>query len=215
MSRRDQNVEKKLIWRVLPACIFAFLLCSSAPQAVETQDELNKKEARGRRVIHPPYSGPLLLTSLGQDPAASIVSAILDTKTDIEAKFIPLADPKHLEEFKTLVVCVGVSSEGLKTAGTRLKAETERAKTLLEAAKTADMAVVLLHLEGQKGRDESSMTLVKTALDFADALVVQKAGNEDGYFTEASEKHGLPLHEIERYMDLADLAEKIFASSEP
>lgn len=181
-------------------------------RATETIEQLKEKALQARPRLKPPYSGPIVLTSLGQGPGASLAKALLTKKGRLPLEFRPLLQADQLPALGTLLVAVGASAEGLKVAGTNKGRESGRAEALLSAAREAHIPVVLMHLGGVERRDALSGVFIEKALPYADYFVVKQEGNQDGYFTGRARELGTPLEEIEYYLDLVKVVPGLFAA---
>lgn len=182
------------------------------PRAAETIEQLKEKALQEKPRMKPPYPAPLVLTSVGQGPGASLAKALLTKKARLPLEFRPLLQAEQLPAMGTLLVAVGASAEGLKTAGTNKGREVGRAEALLSAAQKAHLPVILMHLGGAERRDELSSVFIDKALPYADFLIVKREGNEDGYFTRKAQELQTPLKEIEYYQDLIKAVPRLFSA---
>ncbi len=189
----------------------AMLLASwgGEPRAAETVEQLKEKALQARPRIAPPYPGPILLTSLGQGPGASIAKAFLTVRANVPLEYRPLVQAEELVAGGTLLVVVGASNRGLKTAGTNKGKETRRAETLLLAAQEARIPVILVHIGGEEHRDRLSHSFIEKAVPYADYLIVKKDGNTDGYFALQADELRIPCKEIERFQDLVQAVQEV------
>ncbi len=140
----------------------------------------------------PKLKMPLLITSLGQAPDANTV-ATLAKRSKVPAEFIKLAKAADVAKFKTMIVTVGTSLKGFGAAGVNLDTETARAKELAKAAKEKGVYVILAHIGGDGRRDSMTNLLLNEFAPQADAFIVYKEGNKDGFFDKAAGKKPLVL----------------------
>jgi hypothetical protein len=198
---------KKIIFLIL----ILLFMTPRRPLSVETFESLQEKKKQATARIKPPFGEPVLLTSFGQGPGASIVSAYIDGKTRIEHTFLPLAQPADLQQYETVLVEVGLNLRGLKIAETNLSQEKKRTTALLRAARENNIPVVLIHTGGLKQRGENVDPMLELAAPLADYLLVKKGGNEDGFLAELASEHGVALHVYDGYTNLPRSISKIIS----
>ncbi len=191
--------------------MIAILISSQCSFAVETFESLQDKKLEATVRVKPPFGEPVLLTSFGQGPGASIVSAYIAGKTRIEHTFLPLAQPADLQEYKTVLVEVGLNLRGLKIGETNLSQEKKRTTALLRAARENNIPVVLIHTGGLEQRGENVDPMLELAAPLADYLLVKKGGNEDGFLAELASEHGVALHVYDGYTNLPRSISKIIS----
>src|SRR5215470_4157582 len=100
----------------------------------------------------PKVSAPVLVTSLGQSLDAFQVQLAV-RRAGIAFKYDARAEPDLLAEVKTLFLVVGASLKGFGDAGITIKDELARAGQLLDAAKSRNIPIVVLHVGGEERRD--------------------------------------------------------------
>lgn len=143
---------------------------------------------------------PVVLTSAGQSADVTI-AAMLFKKLNVPVKSLPAAKAADLEGAKSLVVVAGFSSKGLGSAGINRDQEMERVNSVLAAAKEKGLRVLVLHLGGKARRGAQSDDFNTVAAKAAGALVVVKAGDEDGLFSRIAAERKVPIDLVEKISD--------------
>lgn len=138
------------------------------------------------------FTEPVLITSLGQSPDAKTLS-ILAKRTKLNHEFLPFASTAEIKKAKTVLITVGTSLKGFGSAGVNIDTETKRCKDIIAAAKTSGAQVILVHIGGEGRRDSMTNVLLEALAPSADAFIVYKEGNKDGFFTKAAGSKPLVL----------------------
>ena len=126
----------------------------------------------------------IALTSVGQSPDAVMVNVILKRQkitADYDAG-MKAADLAGQNGQKILIAVVGGSSKGLGAAGIDKNQELERSVALINAAKSKDIKVLVMHVGGEGRRGELSDAFIVGVVPLADALITVKGANSDGLF---------------------------------
>jgi hypothetical protein len=126
-------------------------------------------------------SSPVLLTSAGQSPDV-VMAKVLLGKTGVTVNMKQTAKDADLAGIKTLVIVIGASSKGLGAAGLDANSELLRVKKLVQAARSAGVKVVAMHIGGNARRGSDSNKLIEAVVPQADAVVVVADGNRDQIF---------------------------------
>ena len=111
----------------------------------------------------------------------------------LEANTVLMAKEADLDAVKTLLIVPGFSSKGLGAAGVSQQEEYERVEAVIKYAKDLKIPIVLMHIGGnarRKGQSDAFNTLVA---DNAQAMIVVKQADEDGFFTALAEKNNIPF----------------------
>jgi hypothetical protein len=175
--------------------------------AEETIQQIKQKAIEQRPLIEPPYSAPILLTSIGQGSGASLAGALLGVKARLPVEFLPLAATGEVSRYRTLMVDVELSLDALRQAGGNYGTENQRMEGLLSDAKRNNVPVVFLYLGSGKDFTAQFQPFIDKALLQADLLIVLDEGNREGFFTKKAENLGVPLIEIRRFGDLIPAVE--------
>ena len=158
----------------------------------------------------PKAEAPVLVTSLGQSLDAFQVQLSLG-RAGVEFAYDPLADVDQLADKKTLFLAVGASLKGFGDAGIRIEDEIARAGRLLDAAQTAGILIVVLHVGGEERRDNLSNQLIEIAAPRARALIVREDSDGDGLFTRIAETGGIPMLVFGNVLNLRRPFQEMFA----
>lgn len=132
------------------------------------------------------------LTSVGQSPDAMMVRVVLKS-LKVKAEYNALMKASELGDAKVLVAVVGGSSKGLGAAGIDKDGEVARAKELLEAARTSGVKVLVMHVGGEGRRGTLSDLFIKSAVPFAESLIVVDGANDDELFTGLVAEQGIEV----------------------
>jgi len=181
------------------------------------------------RLTDPPQAHlPVLITSCGQSPGATMLKVIfMRLKLDFQPKAYevnPLATSDDLKAmikagtpFKSMIIVMGASLKGMGAAGISIDDELSRIGNLIEEARAQNITIIGAHIEGMKRRaqgavvgdntDELSIDKVAPNCDF---LIINKEGNTDNRFTVIADEKNLPLVEVEKNLDLLEELSKIF-----
>jgi len=141
-----------------------------------------------------------------------MVNVLANTQLKLGLDFDPLVQAESLAGYRTLVVVVGASAKGLGAAGINEEQEMARVTALLEQAKAQDAFVLLMHVGGTARRGPSSNPLIEAVAAYADAMIVVRSGNEDGFFTQLAQEYGIPLTEVERIVDAREPLSRLFGA---
>jgi hypothetical protein len=87
--------------------------------------------------------------------------------------------------------------------------EKKRCDDLLAAARKHDMYIIGMHIGGEERRGPVSENFVPYAAK-VDYLIIKEDGNMDGYFSQIAEENTIPLHTIQKSMEVANLLKQIF-----
>lgn len=138
------------------------------------------------------HSSDVVLTPFGQSPDAMMVKVVLK-KLGVDSRLEKILQADGLQGEKILITVVAGSSKGLGEAGIDKDAEVERMKALAEAAKAAEMKVLVMHIGGKGRRGTLTDMFIEEAVPMADALIVVEGGDYDGLFTRLVEGTGLEI----------------------
>lgn len=142
----------------------------------------------------------VLVTSSGQALDAFTAKTLL-ARAGVKNDYDPHAAASDLDGRKTLVMAFGASVKGFGAAGITAETEVVRTNDLLAAADAAGIKVIGVHIGGAERRQGLSEQFVQLVSGKAAALVVWKAGNEDGYFTQVAAERGIPLIVVDKLAD--------------
>lgn len=131
---------------------------------------------------HLSLAAEVVLTPFGQSPDAMMVKVVLK-KLEVDGR---------LEE-KVLITVVAGSSKGLGAAGIDKDEEIARMQAVAEAARTAGMKILVMHIGGKGRRGKLTDAFIAEAVPMADKLIVVEGGDYDGLFSELAQKTGVDL----------------------
>ncbi len=137
-------------------------------------------------------AGDVVLTPYGQSPDAMMVRVVLK-KLGIDGRLEKLLEADGLQDEKVLITVVAGSSKGLGEAGIDKDAETERMKSVSDAAKAAGMKVLVMHIGGKGRRGTLTDLFIEEAVPMADGLIVVEGGDFDGLFTKLAGEAGIEV----------------------
>ncbi len=205
--RRFSITYRRRVQRFFPGILLWAMAMSLSCFAEETIQQVKQKAIDQRPLIEPPFSAPILLTSIGQGSGASLAGALLGAKARLPVEFLPLAATGEVTRFKTLMVNVELNLEALQQAKSNFGTENLRMEGILSEAKRNHVPVVFLYLGSGKDFSPQFQPFIDKALLQADFLIVLDEGNREGFFTKKAEDLGAPLIEIRRFDDLIPAVE--------
>jgi hypothetical protein len=156
------------------------------------------------------FTGPGLITSVGQSSDVAIVKVMLNTQLKLGLEYKPLAQPADLGGMKTLVVVLGASTKGLGAAGIDMDKEIARTRALMKAAKDAGIKVLAMHTGGEARRGKTSNDLIEIVVPLADYTIVVAAGNKDKLFNTLAAKGKSPVVEVEKMAQAGEAVKAVF-----
>jgi hypothetical protein len=156
------------------------------------------------------FTGPGVLTSVGQSSDVAIAKVLLNTQLKLGLDYKPTAQPADLNGMKTLVVVLGASTKGLGAAGLDMDKEIARTKALLKAAKELKIKVLAMHTGGEARRGQTSNDLIKLVVPEADYVIVVATGNKDKLFNQLAAPRNVPVVEVEKMAAAGDAVKAAF-----
>lgn len=156
------------------------------------------------------FTGPGVLTSVGQSSDVAIAKVLLNTQLKLGLDYKPTAQPADLTGMKTLVVVLGASTKGLGAAGLDMDKEIARTRALLKAAKDQKIQVLAIHTGGEARRGQTSNDLIKIVVPEADYVIVVAAGNKDKLFNQLAAPRNVPVVEVEKMAAAGDAVKAVF-----
>lgn len=156
------------------------------------------------------FTGPGVLTSVGQSSDVAIAKVLLNTQLKLGLDYKPTAQPADLTGMKTLVVVLGASTKGLGAAGLDMDKEIARTKALLKAAKELKIKVLAMHTGGEARRGQTSNDLITLVVPEADYVIVVATGNKDKLFNQLAAPRNVPVVEVEKMAAAGDAVKAVF-----
>jgi len=157
----------------------------------------------------PMFDQPLLITSVGQSPDVQL-AVVLAKRAGLEHTLVKKATEKDVAGAKSIALVLGASLKGLGAAGVDTAKEKARVKALLAEAARRKVPVLGLHLGGDQRRGELTDELVAEFLPAAKMAVIVKSANKDGLFTKVCRAGNVPLVEVEKTADAAEVLRSVF-----
>lgn len=134
-----------------------------------------------------------VITTAGQGPDGLIVSQLAKS-LHITHDYRRIISGEDLPgRFSSLIVTAGSSSRGLVLVNRTEEEELGRVESLIAKAKEEDMAIILIHLGGESRRGGLNEKLLQLIAPESDYMIVLQDSNKDMYFTNLSEREGIPL----------------------
>ncbi len=176
----------------------------------------------------PDVDFPVLLTSCGQSPGATMIKVIfMRMKLEIKPKPYEINEMATAEDlkankeagspYKSIIIVMGASLKGMGAAGISIDDELARTSKLIEEARRQGITVIGAHIEGLKRRaqgaavgDNTDELSIDCVAPNSDLLVIIKEGNADNRFTIIANEKNIPMIEAEKLLDLKAEFEKLF-----
>lgn len=181
--------------------LLIFFLCLSTVLYAQSKKETNFTASQ-----------PVLITSAGQS-ADILMAKILAKKAGLRFVFNKTATAADLDTVKSVLIVCGGSTKGLGAAKIDKEQEYKRVEKLINAAKKQGIKIIAVHLGGKSRRGALSDYFNKLVAENADYLIVVKAGNEDGFFTDIAKKRNIGLDLPEKIVEVQALLEKTYGPS--
>lgn len=121
------------------------------------------------------------ITSVGQSSDAMMVKVLMK-RLQIESDYDAVMKADALKGQKVLIAVVGGSSKGLGAAGIDKEEEKARGVALIQAAKSKNMKVIVMHVGGEGRRGDLSDMFITAVTGFGNRVIVVKSGNADKIF---------------------------------
>jgi hypothetical protein len=155
------------------------------------------------------FDQPLIITSVGQSPDVQL-AVVLAKRAGLEHSLVKMATEKDLEGAKSVALVFGASLKGLGAAGVDTAKEKARVRALLAEAARRKVPVLGLHLGGEQRRGELTDELIAEFLPAAKMAVIVRSANKDGLFTKVCRAGNIPLVEVEKTADAAEVLKNAF-----
>lgn len=165
--------------------------------------------AGGAAVAIPKFPSPILITCTGQTPGSLTLMGFFEA-VKIKATHDMMILPSKMGGFKTLIIVMGASLKGLGAAGIDQDEEMERDTIVVKKAKDSGMKIIAAHIEGTARRNAIADKFITPFVPSADFLLVLEESNQDGLFTQLSEKYKIPLYVFKDFSELPAILEKMF-----
>jgi hypothetical protein len=91
--------------------------------------------------------------------------------------------------------------------------EVKRVEALISKAKELGMTIIGAHIEGMARRvDSTDERSINTVIPKSDLILVIADSDSDGFFTNYSEKNGIPLIKVKESLDIGPALKELFES---
>ena len=157
----------------------------------------------------PAATAPTLITAPGLAPEGELVR-VLCQRINLQVTYDPLAEPKDLAKYKTVMIIIGGSGKGLGAAGIDVQEELRRAEALLAEAKRLKLVIIGIHTGGEDRRGPTSAKFIELVAPKVNFLIVRADGNKDGLFTKLAKDGNIPLTVIQQTLELTDVLKKLY-----
>lgn len=112
----------------------------------------------------------ILITSAGQATESSIMLSIADN-LNLEADYRPRALGTDLYDYKSVVIMLGFSANGLSHTNRSFQEELTRTKQLVKEARLANLPIILVNISGLFRDDSQTWQLFEQTAPFADYFI--------------------------------------------
>lgn len=156
-----------------------------------------------------PAQAPALITAPGLAPEGELVK-VLCQRINLQVTYDPLAEPRVLARYKSLIIIIGGSGKGLGAAGVDVQEELKRAEGLLAEGKRLGMFVIGIHVGGEDRRGPASAKFIDLVTPKVNHVIVRADGNKDGIFTRITRDANVPLTIIQQTLELTDVLKRLY-----
>jgi hypothetical protein len=171
---------------------------------------------------------PVLITSCGQSPGATMIKVIFmklafenpSPAYTTKMQAVPedlISSHQSGNPYKSLIIVMGASLKGMGAAGISIEDELTRIGALIQEAQNQGITIIGAHIEGMKRRaqgaapgDNTDELSIDAVAPLSDILVINKEGNEDQRFSIIAEKNDIPLITVEKNLELMEELKKLF-----
>ncbi len=118
--------------------------------------------------------------------------------------------------YKTVIFAIGASLKGMGASGLTVDDEIKRVKKLIEYCKKNKIFIIAIHAGGESKRGAAGSNnekMIDSVAPFADYLIVVKASNKDGRFSNISKDKGIPFTEVKYALGIVKLMKDVFKES--
>jgi len=223
--------SKKII--IFLACLFAFFVLFNFSVSVFAQEDISKVDYPLLTTSAGQSPDVLTLNIVAEE--AGILYDYCDVPTvELISKGVGLGDVEsgegfHVEiytdlekypkgtPYQTVMFAIGASLKGMGASGLTVADEVARLKKLINYCEENDIFVVAIHVggvskRGAPGSDNEKM--IDAVAPFADYIIFTSDSNQDGRFTEITEKNNIDFTEIEYALELVDIFQTMFSVDE-
>nr|WP_239533989.1 DUF6305 family protein [Thalassobacillus pellis] len=143
----------------------------------------------------------MLITSAGQSVEGGIIKKLAN-QLHLENDYRPRALASDLYEYKTLVIVVGYSYNGLLHKGRQFKQEQKRIKELMVEAEKSNLPVVVFDLDMQIRDYKETWAMVDQILPYTDYFIGRRYDETPKELMEKIERHRLASTFVNEIQDM-------------
>ncbi len=163
---------------------------------------------------------PVVITTYGQTPGALMIRMVCTRnripceQEDLLTKEMMIQRANEGKPYGTLIITSGTSGKGMGAAGVDLQFEAQRIAGLIEEAKKQGIKIIAAHVEGMARRvDSMDEQSINDTIPKADLIMVVEDSDSDGFFTNFSEKSGIPLVKAKDTLSLGPILLDLFSTN--
>jgi hypothetical protein len=160
---------------------------------------------------HPNYpEEPVLITPVGQNPDGLMIKVVLG-KLGVKNDYFELASSKDLDNnYRSVVMAVGVSFKGMGAAGLDCNDEINRTRKLVCEAVKEDCPIIFVYLGENPWREKRTGQLVKLIAPHSSYIIIKENSSKDKYFTEIVQEYKISLITVDNLTQLETVFKNIF-----
>ncbi|MFD1038831.1 DUF6305 family protein [Virgibacillus byunsanensis] len=143
----------------------------------------------------------ILITSAGQAVEGTIILTIAEN-LNLEADYRPRALGTDLYDYKSVIIVLGYSSNGLSHVNRSFQEELIRTKEIVEEAKLNNLPVILINLSGPFREEERTWELFTYTVGYANYYIGLNNGYNMNRYKNELKKHHVPTTLVKQLDDL-------------
>ncbi|MFB4167887.1 DUF6305 family protein [Virgibacillus sp. JSM 102003] len=151
----------------------------------------------------------ILITSAGQATESSIMLSIADN-LNLEADYRPRALGTDLYDYKSVVIMLGFSANGLSHTNRSFQEELTRTQQLVKEAKLANLPIILINISGLFRDDSQTWQLFEQIAPSADYFIGLKNMKNAENSIKILRKNSVPVTLVTELDDLQTPFNSVF-----
>lgn len=144
----------------------------------------------------------ILITSAGQAAEATVLKTIAES-LNLESDFRPRALASDLYDYKTIVIVLGYSANGLAHTPRSFHEELARTKNMAQEAESMNLPMILINLSGENRHHGETFQLFEEIVAYADYYIGIKSNKHTDYLFNKLESHQVPATLVHELDDIA------------
>jgi hypothetical protein len=153
---------------------------------------------------------PVLITPLGQNPDGLMIKVVL-SKIGIKNDYLELASSDDLNNnYRSVVMTVGISYKGLGAAGINYNDEIKRTKKLVGEALKKDCPIILVYLGWSSEREKRTNQIIKLIAPHSTCIIIKEDGGKDKYFAAIAHERQIPVITVDNLAQLENIFKNIY-----